>query len=113
MGKHDAPAINDICRISAGTEVKGSLVSKSDIRIDGCFDGELTTGGKLVLGEHANIKGNIVCNSADIWGTIDGELTVKEAANFKSSASFTGNLKTGRISIELGAKFNGNCAIAE
>ncbi len=113
MGKHDASAINDICRISAGTELKGTFVTKSDIRVDGSFEGDLVTEGKLVLGEQALFKGSIVCKSADIWGVVEGELTVKENASFKSSASFTGNLKTGKIAIEAGAKFNGNCAISE
>ncbi len=113
MGKHDASAINDICRISAGTEVKGSFVTKSDIRIDGSFEGDLVTGGKLVLGEKASFKGSIICKSADIWGVVEGELTVKESVGFKSMASFTGNLKAGRISIESGARFNGSCAIAD
>ncbi len=113
MGKHDASAINDICRISVGTQVKGSFVTKSDIRIDGSFEGDLVTDGKFVLGEHASFKGSIVCKSADIWGAVEGEFTVKETVSFKSSASFSGNLKTGKISIEIGAGFNGNCSIAE
>ncbi len=113
MGKHEAPAINDISRISAGTEVKGTLISKSDIRIDGSFEGELTTGGKLVLGENASIKGNIVCHGADIWGKVEGDLCVVDVAAFKSTAVFTGKLKTGKLSIELGAEFSGNCTINE
>lgn len=112
MAKHEASvSVNEVSRISAGTEVKGNLVSQSDIRIDGVFEGELVTSGKLVLGENAVIRGNIICYSADIWGQIEGEMCTKEAITFKSSASFTGNLKTYRICIEMGAAFSGNCKI--
>ena len=112
MAKHDvSPSINEISRISVGTEVKGNLVSKSDIRIDGTFEGDLVTSGKLVIGESAVVRGNIICASADIWGVVEGEFCSKDSTTFKSSASFTGNLRTNKICIEMGAAFSGNCKI--
>ena len=112
MGKHEATvSVNEVSRISAGTEVQGNLVSKSDIRIDGIFEGDMVTSGKLVLGDNAIIRGNIICASADIWGSVEGELCAKESITFKSTASFTGNLKTNKICIEMGAAFSGNCKI--
>ena len=112
MGKHEATvSVNEVSRISAGTEVQGNLVSKSDIRIDGIFEGDMVTSGKLVLGDSAIIRGNIICSSADIWGSVEGELCAKESITFKSTASFTGNLKTNKICIEMGAAFSGNCRI--
>lgn len=112
MGKHDASvSINEVSRISAGTEVQGNLISHSDIRIDGVFEGDMVTSGKLVLGDKAIIRGNVICSSADIWGTVEGELCAKDSITFKSTASFTGNLKTNRICIEMGAVYSGNCKI--
>ena len=111
MAKHSVPQINDICRISAGTEVKGSLISRSDIRIDGEFEGELITSGKLVLGETAVIRGNVMCGNADIWGKIEGDLIVGDTVTLKNNSSFEGQLKTIRICIEMGATFSGGCQI--
>ncbi len=112
MAKHDTSvSINEVSRISAGTEVQGNLISQSDIRIDGVFEGDMVTSGKLVLGDNAVIRGNIICSSADIWGTIEGELCAKESIAFKSTSSFSGNLKTNKICIEMGAAFSGNCKI--
>lgn len=111
MAKHEVPQINEVSRISAGTEVKGSLISQSDIRIDGVFEGDLIAAGKLVLGENAVIRGNVMCASADIWGKIEGDFTVGDTVTFKSSSSFTGQLKTIRICIEMGAVFSGSCQI--
>lgn len=111
MAKHETTQINEVSRIAAGTEVKGNLISSSDIRIDGMFEGDLVTTGKLVLGEKAVLKGNAVCTSADVWGNIEGELYVGEAVTFKSTASFKGNLKTVKICIEMGVRFTGNCQI--
>jgi cytoskeletal protein CcmA (bactofilin family) len=111
MAKHNVPQINDICRISAGTEVKGSLISKSDIRIDGVFEGELITSGKLVLGEKAVVRGNVMCANADIWGKMEGDLIVGDTVSFKQDSSYEGQLKTIRICIEMGASFSGGCQI--
>ena len=111
MTKHSVPQINDISRISAGTEVKGSLISRSDIRIDGVFEGELITSGKLVLGEKAVVRGNVMCANADIWGKMEGDLIVGDTVSFKQDSSYEGQLKTIRICIEMGASFSGGCQI--
>ena len=93
MAKNETvPQINEVSRIASGTEIKGSLISQSDIRIDGSFEGDLITTGKLVLGDTAIIKGNIICSSADVWGRVEGELTVGESVTFKANSNFFGNL---------------------
>lgn len=113
MAKHDVQQINEVSRVSTGTEIKGSLISKSDIRIDGVFEGDLITSGKLVLGSGAVIRGNIMCSNADVWGSIEGDFTVGDTVSFKSESSFSGELKTIRICIEMGAVFSGNCRIID
>ena len=111
MARHETPQINDVSRVSSGTEIRGSLVSQSDIRIDGVFEGDLITSGKLVVGENGSIRGNVMCANADIWGKIEGIFTVGDTVTFKESSSFEGELKTIRICIELGAMFSGSCRI--
>ena len=111
MARHETPQINDVSRVSGSTEIRGSLVSQSDIRIDGVFEGDLITSGKLVVGENGSIRGNVMCANADIWGKIEGIFTVGDTVTFKESSSFEGDLKTIRICIELGAMFSGSCRI--
>ncbi len=111
MAKHESLQVNEVSRISQATQVRGSLLSQTDIRIDGTFEGELITAGKLVLGENAVITGNVMCANADIWGKIEGDFTVGDTVKFKEGASFTGHLKTIRICIEMGADFSGSCQI--
>lgn len=111
MARHETPQINEVSRVSAGTEIRGSLVSQSDIRIDGVFEGDLITSGKLVVGENGSIRGNVMCANADIWGKIEGIFTVGDTVTFKESSVFEGELKTVRICIELGAMFSGSCRI--
>ena len=55
------------------------------------------------------IKGDIVCDSIDLWGKVEGNVFVKDTLNLKEGCSVTGNLNVRKLSVELGATFNGNC----
>jgi len=95
--------------ISATSKVKGDIVSEEDFRIDGTFEGNLTTSGKIVLGEKGNLKGIIKCNNAEILGKVSGTLTVDNLLSVKSTANIEGDVVTGKLSIEAGAGFNATC----
>ena len=100
---------NSVSRISAGTVIKGEIISPNDIRIDCVFEGKLMVKGKVVVGESATIKGDIICDNADIYGKVDGNIYVKDTLGLKDGCTMNGNLHIRRISVELGSTFNGNC----
>lgn len=108
---NNVPQVNDVCRISQGTRVKGVWMSGSDLRVDGDFDGNIMTTGKLVVGDAAQITGKVVCASADIWGKLKGTLSVHDMTTIRNNGNFTGDLNTGRICIEAGAVFSGTCKV--
>ena len=101
--------VNSISRISAGTVIKGEILSPTDIRIDGTFEGRIQSKGRVVVGETAVIKADIVCENIDLWGKVEGNLFVKNTLSLKEGCTVTGNLHIRRLSVELGATFNGNC----
>ena len=100
---------NAISRISAGTVIKGEILSPCDIRIDGTFEGKIHSKGRVVVGESAHIKGDIVCDNIDLWGKVEGNVFVKDTLNLKEGCTVNGNLNIRKLSVELGATFNGNC----
>lgn len=100
---------NAISRISAGTIIKGEIISPCDIRIDGTFEGKIQSKGRVVIGESAHIKGDIICDNIDLWGKVDGNVFVKDTLNLKDGCVVNGNLNVRKLSVELGATFNGNC----
>ena len=101
--------VNSISRISAGTVIKGEILSPPDIRIDGTFEGRVQSKGRVVVGESATIKGDIVCENIDLWGKVEGNLFVKDTLSLKEGCVVDGNLHIRRLAVELGATFNGNC----
>ena len=101
--------VNSISRISAGTVIKGEILSPNDIRIDGTFEGRIQSKGRVVVGESATIKGDIVCENVDLWGKVEGNVFVKDTLNLKDGCVVNGNLNIRKLSVELGSTFNGNC----
>lgn len=100
---------NSVSRISAGTVIKGEIISPNDIRIDCMFEGTLKVKGKVVIGSTAIVKGDIICDNCDICGKLDGNVYVKDTLGLKDGCIVNGNLHIRRISVELGSTFNGNC----
>ena len=101
--------VNEVSRISTGTVIKGEINSPNDIRIDGTFEGKIVCKGRVVAGEKAVIKGDIVCENVDFWGKLEGCLYVKDTLTLKDTCTVTGDLHIKRLVVELGARFNGAC----
>lgn len=101
--------VNDVSRISAGTVIKGEITSPNDIRIDGLFEGKIYSKGKVVVGEKAVIKGDIVCQNVDFAGTMKGNFYVKDSLSLKDNCKVDGDLHVRRLQVELNATFNGKC----
>ena len=101
--------VNSISRISVGTVIKGEITSPYDIRIDGTFEGKVQTKGRVVVGENAFVKGDIICDNIDLWGKVEGNVYVKDTLALMEGCKVDGNLNTRRLSVELGSTFNGNC----
>jgi cytoskeletal protein CcmA (bactofilin family) len=106
----DSTAIN---LLGAGTTITGDINSNGDIRINGVLTGNLTTKGRVIIGESGKIKGDINCKNADILGFIEGSLSVSDLLTLKSTASVSGEVTIGKIAIEPGCKFNGACKMTD
>jgi cytoskeletal protein CcmA (bactofilin family) len=99
-------------RLGAGTELKGDIATQTSMRVDGIIVGNVSCGGKLVLGQKGLITGNINVKQAEIEGTVQGDLKVTETLILRSSARIDGNMITSKLTIEDGAVFNGQCVMS-
>lgn len=99
--------------IGVGTEIKGDISSNGDIRIDGSLTGNLSTTGKLVIGETGKINGEIICKNSEVLGEIKGKIKVSELLSLKATAKIFGDIATKKLAIEPGSKFTGNCNMGE
>lgn len=97
--------------IGAGTTIEGEIRSNGDVRIDGTIRGSVTSKAKVVIGMSGSVEGDVICQNADISGTIKGKTTVSEMLFLKSQAKINGDIQTGKLVVEVGASFTGNCSM--
>ncbi len=98
-------------RIVEGTSIEGTIISESNIRIDGSVKGTISTKGRLVVGTTGKIEGDVICQNADVEGKVKGLMKVGELLSLKATATIEGNVKTGKLSIEPGAIFDVTCSM--
>ncbi len=100
---------NSINIITSGTVIKGDITATGDFRLDGTLEGNIQLNGKLVVGDSGIVNGNILCMNANIIGTVNGNLSVKELLSLHSTARVKGDILINKLSIEPGAVFTGKC----
>ena len=66
--KPETSSDNAVNRIAKGTTFEGVLRSENNVRIDGTFEGELVTKGRLVIGNSGRIKGSVSCAHCETEG---------------------------------------------
>ncbi len=95
--------------ISDETTVKGSLVTASDTRLGGRFEGDLKVGGTIIVTEKGSVNGSIQAENITVVGTVEGNLTATKKALLTRCSNVQGNIHAERLVIEEGAIFNGEC----
>ena len=89
-------------------EIKGDSV----IRIDGKVEGNILLKQGVVLGEKAQLKGDINSDFVVIYGSATGNITCKELI-IRKSGVVNGDIDTEIIEIEMGGKYNGKLTMKE
>ncbi|MBT3306059.1 MAG: polymer-forming cytoskeletal protein [Alphaproteobacteria bacterium] len=93
--------------ISADLKIVGDLNSDGEIQVDGAVDGDIRT-QSLLVGETAQIKGEIVAESVFIHGSIHGQIKARDVTLAKT-AHMVGDILHENLSIETGAFLEGHC----
>lgn len=102
----DPAAVNFI---GEGSEVEGVVRSTSDVRVNGRISGELRVDGRVIIAEKGIVDGTLVATNADVAGTVTGEIHITERLLLKPTARIQGTVHTGRLVVEEGATFDGQC----
>lgn len=95
--------------IVEGTSVEGTMKTKTDLRVDGMHNGNITCDGRLIIGSTGRIEGEVKCQNAVIEGFFKGNLTVDGVLDVRETANVTGDIKTDKLLVQSGANFNGTC----
>jgi cytoskeletal protein CcmA (bactofilin family) len=101
-------------RLGKDIEISGTLKFKGELLFEGKFRGTLVEGSSLVIAEGAEVHAkSIVVENLTSSGLVDGDATVSQRCQLKSSAHLQGSLKTFRLAMEDGATFAGALEISK
>lgn len=108
MSKNE-PLIRVNAFIDKDTEVKGDVRFKESFRIDGKFKGKILAGNTLIIGESAQVNADIEVRNISINGRVKGSIIARESTEIFSLGRVTGQIITGKLTVEEGAFFQGTC----
>ena len=99
MGSILGPELN----IDGDVSVSGSLL------IYGTVNGSIRSQASVRSARGSVVKGDIIAEEAQIHGLVKGDLIITGKILLGNESQVTGNLKSGTLVIEEGAKFAGSC----
>jgi cytoskeletal protein CcmA (bactofilin family) len=99
--------------LDSGTNVTGELDFAGTLRIDGNFQGSITTTDSLVIGEHAVVHADIKVGDIEIHGQFFGSITAKNRVEIFSTGRVRGDIYTPVLSVNPGAMLEGGVRMTE
>lgn len=95
--------------LGKGVDFKGRAQFEGTVRVDGHFEGEITTDDTLIIGEHAVIKGTITGGTIISGGRVEGNITASKKVQLLKPAVLIGDIHAPSFSMEEGVYFHGMC----
>jgi cytoskeletal protein CcmA (bactofilin family) len=99
--------------VGEGTVFEGTLRAESNVRVSGHIKGTLDVDGRVIVTQEGVVEGELRATDADVAGSVQGEIHITERLMLKSTARIDGSIAAGRIKVEEGALFAGQCKIGE
>jgi cytoskeletal protein CcmA (bactofilin family) len=98
--------------LSSGVSIKGSVKFQKELHIDGKVEGKIDSNGRLTIGEHAKIKGEIKTKSVVVEGTVEGNILAGERCELRAGCTVHGDIESPRLVVDEAATFIGSAKIA-
>lgn len=90
---------------------KGEISFEKGLRLQGKFEGKITTGGKLHVAREARMQADVEATAIIVEGEVRGNLNATERIEFKSTARYEGDLRASKLVVDEGAVFSGNVTV--
>jgi cytoskeletal protein CcmA (bactofilin family) len=93
--------------IDQGSEFSGKLRFRDTVRIDGKFEGEISSDSTLIIGETGEIRANVKSETIVVSGSVEGDVQATRQVVLHGSARLSGHVRTASLVVEEGAQING------
>src|SRR5437588_5638154 len=100
--------------VGNGTTLTGEASFKGRLRVDGTLSGNVRSeDGTLIVSTNGRVEANVEVAVAQIYGTVQGDITASKRIEMGRVAKVTGNIQTPALVIENGALFEGSCRMVQ
>jgi len=96
--------------IGPDSTVKGEMVVRGTVRIDGNLEGDIRADW-VIVGETGRIRGNVKARAIVVGGRVDGNIEGSEIVELKDKGQVVGEICTAKLSISEGALFEGQSSM--
>lgn len=93
------------------TQFKGTLKFKNTLKVEGKFEGDISTDGSLIIGKTGQVKAEIKAGNTVVEGKVNGNITAKDVVELRSTAELVGDIQASKLKIEEGVIFVGKADI--
>jgi cytoskeletal protein CcmA (bactofilin family) len=108
-----APSTENLTRLCEGMEIIGEVKFTDAMRVETKISGKIISdSGSLVVGEKGQVQATIDVGFIEVFGTVEGSITVKHKAQIRAGGRVIGDIFAPELNIERGAFFEGKCHVA-
>lgn len=93
--------------------IVGDLETEGVVRIEGRVKGTVRAGAQVLIGQGAQLEGDLHTKEAVVGGDVIGSIHATERVELQPTASVTGNITTPRIAVLEGGKVSGEVRIED
>ncbi|MCH9627236.1 MAG: hypothetical protein S4CHLAM2_08710 [Chlamydiales bacterium] len=97
--------------LGEGVTFRGELSFERLLRIDGSFEGELLSQGKVVVGPQGKVKANLNLREAIIEGEVEGNIVVQEKLELRGAARIKGDIEAKSLCVDEGVEIVGHLTV--
>lgn len=97
--------------LGEGVSFRGELSFERLLRIDGIFEGQLLSKGKVIVGPKGKVKADLDLREAIIEGEVEGNITVQERLELRGEARVTGDIHAKSLCVDEGVQINGHVLV--
>ena len=99
--------------LDKGTFFKGEITFKNMLRIDGKLNGVIRSNETLIIGEEADVEGEVFVGTCIVNGRFKGKIEAKNKIEIHPKANVEGEIKTPVLEVKEGGVFNGSCVMTK
>jgi cytoskeletal protein CcmA (bactofilin family) len=90
---------------------KGELSFEKGMRLQGRFEGKITTPGRVHVAREAKMQADVEAGGIIVEGEVQGNLSAADRIELKNTARYEGDLRASKLVVEEGAAFNGHVSV--